>query len=127
MAHDGEKKRNKRHAGTSIAPLKVQLVRNKDGPVPVIAYVPGQELPPTVPFTAYTAPRAQTPATAALFSQTNPAVRSSELLLHSSAHPQLDFTGREAQTGPEALWNHYAAVYDPAKGTLQLLEARQMN
>ncbi|KAI5299230.1 hypothetical protein KEM56_003408, partial [Ascosphaera pollenicola] len=84
---------------------------------------PGVDLPSSVALTAYSSPRE---ADKSVFSQTNPSIRSSELLLQSSTHPRFDFLGRENQTGPDALWNHYAVVYDTEKGTLQIIEARNM-
>lgn len=89
----------------------------------ITASTPGVDLPNSVSLTAYSSSRE---ANKTALSQTNSGIRSSELLLQSSTHPRFDFLGRESQTGPEALWNHYAAVYDPEKGTLQIIEARGM-
>ncbi len=50
-----------------------------------------------------------------------------ELLLHSSAHPKLDWTAREeTSNGIESHLKHYVGIYDPGKGKLQLIEARKL-
>ena len=50
-----------------------------------------------------------------------------ELLLHSSAHPKLDWIAREeTSNGVESQLKHYVGVYDSEKGTLQVLEARKL-
>ena len=50
-----------------------------------------------------------------------------ELLLHSSAHPKLDWTAREeTSNGVESHLKHYIGVFDPEKGKLQLTEAKKL-
>lgn len=50
-----------------------------------------------------------------------------ELLLHSPAHPKLDWTAREeTSNGVESHLKHYVGAYDPEKGTLQLIEAKRL-
>ena len=50
-----------------------------------------------------------------------------ELLLHSSAHPKLDWTAREeTSNGVENHLRHYIGIYDPEKGKLQLVEAKKL-
>lgn len=56
----------------------------------------------------------------------NTNLSSTELLLHTSGHPKLNFTGREGENELDNLLNHYVAVYDPKENTVQLLEARKM-
>lgn len=47
----------------------------------------------------------------------------SEILLHSSTHPRLDYKGQEESSGNgEKLLKHYAAVFDPAAGKLTVIE-----
>ncbi|KAI5285795.1 DNA-directed RNA polymerase I subunit rpa49 [Ascosphaera aggregata] len=121
-AHKAEKS-SKRPSLQSIAPLNVQFIHNENGFTPVIASTPGIDLPNSVSLTAYSSPRE---VNKSVIAQTNSSIRSSELLLQSSTHPQFDFLGRESQTGPEALWNHYAAVYDSERGTLRIVQARNM-
>ena len=49
-----------------------------------------------------------------------------ELLLHSSAHPKLDYIAREESSdGSEGYLKHYIGVYDPETGELQLVQARK--
>ena len=50
-----------------------------------------------------------------------------ELLLHSSAHPKLDYIAREeCSNGSESHLKHYIGVYDPETGKLQLVQARKL-
>ena len=50
-----------------------------------------------------------------------------ELLLHSSAHPKLDWIAREeASNGIESHLKHYVGIYDPERGKLQLIEAKKL-
>ena len=50
-----------------------------------------------------------------------------ELLLHSSAHPKLDYLAREeSSNGSESHLKHYIGVYDSETGKLQLVQARKM-
>lgn len=50
-----------------------------------------------------------------------------ELLLQSSAHPTLDYVGREeSSNGSENLLKHYVGIYDPETGKLQLVQARKL-
>ena len=67
------------------------------------------------------------PYTKALPNASRHSVPGPELLLHSSAHPKLDWTAREeTSNGVESQLKHYVSVYDPEKGTLQLVEARKL-
>ena len=50
-----------------------------------------------------------------------------ELLLHSSAHPKLDYIAREeSSSGSERHLKHYIGVYNPETGKLQLVQARKL-
>lgn len=50
-----------------------------------------------------------------------------ELLLHSSAHPKLDYSAREeSSNGSGSHLKHYIGVYDSETGKLQLVQARKM-
>lgn len=56
-----------------------------------------------------------------------PSLAVPELLLHSSAHPKLDYTAREeSSNGSESHLKHYIGVYDPETGKLQLVQARRL-
>lgn len=78
----------------------------------------GVTISPSIPFQPYTKPRANV--------QQRPgrsrAIATTEVLLHSSAHPKLDYTVREEETQQR----HYVGVYDPATGKLEVTEARKM-
>lgn len=55
------------------------------------------------------------------------AIATTEVLLHSSEHPKLDYTAREEEAGgSDALTKHYVGVYDPKTGKLEVVEARKM-
>lgn len=48
-------------------------------------------------------------------------------MLHSSAHPKLDYIAREEfSDGSEGYLKHYVGVYDPKTGELQLVQARKL-
>lgn len=50
-----------------------------------------------------------------------------ELLLQSSEHPTIDYTGREEEAGgTDSLLKHYVGIFDPSTGKLQVMEARKM-
>ena len=52
-------------------------------------------------------------------------LRKEELLLYSSAHPELDYVAsEECSNGSDNYIKHYVGVYDPHKGTLNLVRAR---
>lgn len=56
-----------------------------------------------------------------------PSLTTPELLLHSSAHPKLDYIAREeSSNGSEGHLKHYIGVYDPETGKLQLVQARKL-
>ena len=83
------------------------------------ASTPGISLPPKTTFKPYTKSKTQqtdrssTPAT--------------ELLLHSSSHPKLDYVAHEeASEKAYGTLKHYIGVYDPHKDTLQLLPTRKL-
>ena len=50
----------------------------------------------------------------------------SELLLHSSGHPTIDFTATEGGTYADNHLKHYVGVYDPLSGLLDITEAKMM-
>ena len=56
-----------------------------------------------------------------------PSLAFSELLLHSSAHPKLDYIAREESSNrSESHLKHYIGIHDPETGKLQLVQARKM-
>ncbi|MCJ1247307.1 DNA-directed RNA polymerase I subunit rpa49 [Trapelia coarctata] len=92
---------------------------------PAIATTPGLDLPTNVPLKAYK--RARTGATHRGTAAGRSRQSDSELLLHCSAHPKLDYTAREEVSGgAESLLRHYVGVYDPKTGELQVVPARNV-
>ena len=86
------------------------------------ASTPGLSFPPDLTLKAYTKPRR--PNTS---STGKSPVTTSEHLLHTSAHPRIDYTGREEEGGgTDGLLSHYIGVYDPQSGDLQLMRARKL-
>src|SRR5579862_2876496 len=81
--------------------------------------MPGLALPRTTSFASFQRPRASN------HRNTSSGLASSELLLNSSIHPKVSYTGRE-ETADESLLRHYVGVYDPAIGELQVMEARKL-
>ena len=85
------------------------------------ASTPGLIFPKSFPLKAYTKPRRSSQKKA------RGAIATTELLLHSNAHPKLDYTAREEEAaGTNALLKHYVGVYDPETGRLEVMEARKM-
>ncbi|MCJ1478591.1 DNA-directed RNA polymerase I subunit rpa49 [Lambiella insularis] len=94
---------------------------------PAIATAPGLDLPTNFPLQAFERPRTNTTQTGAATSARRSASSQTELLLHCSAHPKLDYTAREELfDGPEGLLRHYVGVYDPATGELKVVQARKV-
>ena len=59
--------------------------------------------------------------------QVRPSLAAPELLLHSSAHPKLEYVAREdTSSGSESHLKHYIGVYDPETAKLQLVQARKL-
>jgi DNA-directed RNA polymerase I subunit RPA49 len=78
----------------------------------------GFGLPTPIPFQPYTKSSTNLPQRPGR----RESVATTELLLHSSAHPKLDYTVRDEDT----LQKHYVGVYDPETGTLEVTQARKM-
>lgn len=67
------------------------------------------------------------PYTKARQDASTPSLPIPELLLHSSAHPTLDFIAREESSNrSENHLKHYTGVYDPETGQLQLVQSRKL-
>jgi DNA-directed RNA polymerase I subunit RPA49 len=106
-----EERPHKRVALTSTIKV-IHLPKESIGPV--IASTPGFSIPKNITFKAY-----QNHAK----SRGDDRDGDSELLLHSSTHPRLDYKGQEESSGNgEKLLKHYAAVFDPAAGKLTVTE-----
>ncbi|KAI1979002.1 DNA-directed RNA polymerase I subunit rpa49 [Ophidiomyces ophidiicola] len=135
MGHESPEKKRKRSSEkhdrpskktaveSALPPLKVQFIDNPTAPVPVIASTPGLRLPENLSLSAYTKPRGKRVSKT---TATNSELLGSELLLQSSTHPKLDFIAKEGVDQLDSLWNHYVAIYDPKRNSLQLVEARKL-
>jgi len=87
----------------------------------VIVSTPGVDIPNSITLKPYKKTRRNA----------NPKSRgdiaTQELLLHSSEHPQLDYTAREEEVGgADTLLKHYLGVYNPETGIMEVVEARKM-
>lgn len=85
-----------------------------------IASTPGLSISSSTPFQAYSRKR-QKP-----LAHGEGIIAKNELLIQSSEHSTMDYTGREEEEGTDSLLRHYVGVYDPKTGNLQLMEARKM-
>ncbi|KAL8734811.1 MAG: hypothetical protein Q9166_001162 [cf. Caloplaca sp. 2 TL-2023] len=102
--------------------VKVSLIPDEDEWVPVVASTPGLSFPSDITLKPYKKSRKNN-----IFSTGKSPVPASEHLLHTSAHPKIDYIGREEEeSGTDGLLNHYLGVYDPQSGQLQLLRARKL-
>ena len=82
---------------------------------------PGLCIPNSVQFDTYTKSQASAPK------RSKKKTSSSELLLHSSSHPKLDYTAKEdGPGGRESHLKHYIGVFDPKTGQLSVIEAKKM-
>ncbi|KAH0544411.1 hypothetical protein FGG08_001437 [Glutinoglossum americanum] len=100
--------------------VQVSMIQDMDEWCPVIASTPGLALPKTTCFEPFRRPYINNQVRRKSSTSAN-----SELLLNSSAHPKIDYTGRE-ETAEDRLLKHYVGVYDPAIGELQVMEARKL-
>jgi DNA-directed RNA polymerase I subunit RPA49 len=96
------------------APLSISLLDNQDSLPPVLAVSLGQNAPALY----------MTPYTRSGVSAIGP---QSEMLLHSSAHPRLDFVAnKEFANSSDALMDHYIGIYDPQSSSLRLIQANRL-
>ncbi|MCJ1485002.1 DNA-directed RNA polymerase I subunit rpa49 [Schaereria dolodes] len=105
--------------------ILVSLVDVDEEWTPVIATTPGICLPSDASFKAYT--RARTSNVARPMLAGRSAISESELLLHCSSHPKLDYIAREEELSrADGLFKHYIGVYDSQTSRLELVEARKV-
>ncbi|MCJ1295948.1 DNA-directed RNA polymerase I subunit rpa49 [Xylographa carneopallida] len=110
---------------TSPQSVKFSFVSGGGDWAPAIAVAPGLDLPTSVPLQAYKKPRITTGPRSTSTGRST--LSESELLLHCSAHPKLDYTAREESSGEaDDLLRHYVGVYDPATGDIQIVPARKV-
>jgi DNA-directed RNA polymerase I subunit RPA49 len=89
----------------------------------VIALTPGLNIHSSTSLTPYTKPRRNAPKRAGQ----SGLIATKEMLLQSSQHVSIDYTGREEDAGrTDSLLKHYVGVLDPKTGKLRVIEARKM-
>ncbi|KAI0393987.1 RNA polymerase I associated factor, A49-like protein [Xylariaceae sp. FL0594] len=104
--------------------VKVTSVKVDDYCPPVIATHPGLCLPDSVKFQAYAKPAPSQPKQKR---SKHAAPSAPSLLLHSTSHSKLDYTGKEeGPGGRESHLKHYIGVFDPKTGQLSVIEAKKM-
>ncbi|KAF2738562.1 DNA-directed RNA polymeras-like protein I 49 kDa polypeptide [Polyplosphaeria fusca] len=109
---DGDRPSKRNAISPPPGNIKVEFVENKDVVAPVLASASGFDHIANVNFKPY-------------ISQAKD--KRSELLLHSSEHNTLDYVAREEKDGSSGSHlKDYIGVYDPATGTLKLMEARKL-
>ncbi|KAL8906967.1 MAG: hypothetical protein Q9171_006059 [Xanthocarpia ochracea] len=102
--------------------VKVSLLPDEDEWAPVVASTPGLSFRPNLSLKPFNKPRIPK-----LSSTGQSHITNSEHLLHTSAHPKIDYIGREEEGGgTDGLLSHYIGVYDPQSGGLQLMRARKL-
>ncbi|MCJ1413574.1 DNA-directed RNA polymerase I subunit rpa49 [Ptychographa xylographoides] len=126
-AADSERPSKKRaqESDTIAQTVKFSILKDTGDWTPAIVTTPGLTLPTTVPLNAYTKARSQTTPRATAAGRS--ALTEKELLLHSSAHPRIEYTAREEPAGSaDSLLKHYVGIYDPVTGSLQVVPARKL-
>lgn len=98
--------------------IEVSVIEDGDEWVPVLASTPGLSLPSDLSMKPYTKARQDA---------SRPSLAVPEFMLHSSAHPKLDYVAREEPSNrSESHLKHYIGVYDPETGKLRLVQARKL-
>ncbi|KAH7393442.1 RNA polymerase I associated factor, A49-like protein [Cadophora sp. MPI-SDFR-AT-0126] len=116
---DGSSKPSKRVAIEDDKQIRIS-VSDAGSWAPVIASTPGLAVPTSIHFKPYTKARRKA-------SSKSGSIAAKELILHSSEHPNLDYTAQEEEAGgADALLKHYVGVYDPETGKMEVMEARKM-
>ncbi|KAI9700300.1 MAG: DNA-directed RNA polymerase I subunit rpa49 [Candelina mexicana] len=109
------------------ATVKISFIDEHSGWSPVIASTPGISLPSNISLRAYQKTDPKPQSTAILPPGYKAPTPKPELLLHSSAHPQINYTGREEEGNSSASHlKHYVGVYDLKTGELQVIEAKKL-
>ncbi|OJI98983.1 hypothetical protein ASPVEDRAFT_50551 [Aspergillus versicolor CBS 583.65] len=107
----------------SLPPLKSSLTKDDSELAPVLINTPGVTKQPNVRLNPYLRTRSHAVDG---HSAGNDGIATTELLLQSSEHPKLDFTGREANDDADSQLKHYVAVVDPVSKTWEFVEARRL-
>ncbi|MCJ1388324.1 DNA-directed RNA polymerase I subunit rpa49 [Xylographa bjoerkii] len=127
ISQEGERPSKRIVSGRSVSEQTVKFsnVSGSGDWAPAIAVAPGLDLPTNVPLQAFKKPRTNTIPSPTTTGRST--LSESELLLHCSAHPKLDYTAREESSGgADDLLRHYIGVYDPAAGAIQILRSRKV-
>ncbi|KAI9884089.1 MAG: hypothetical protein M1823_004119 [Watsoniomyces obsoletus] len=94
---------------------------------PVVATSPGLAVPRDLSFQSYQkrrGPEERPPSHTA--TTTTSSIYRTELLLHSSTHPSIDYLAQEEEAdATDGLLKHYVGIYDPQTGKLEVVEARK--
>ncbi|KAI4111949.1 MAG: hypothetical protein LQ338_008343, partial [Usnochroma carphineum] len=127
--HDNDDRPEKRAATEhmQLNGVKVSLIPEANEWALFIAKTPGVSFPSNCPLKPYikTGKNNASKNNASSIGQTLSS--NSEHLLHTSAHPKIDYIGREEDgVGLDSWLNHYIGVYDPDTGQLQLVRARKL-
>src|ERR1700761_4925227 len=95
--------------------ITIQVIPSDEDLLPPILAVPSAINVPELPFETYTRKSPQV------------AIGKQELLLHTSRHPRLDYSGNENfGNGSDSLQDHYVGIYDPETRDLELHKARRI-
>ncbi|KAL8737605.1 MAG: hypothetical protein Q9181_001506 [Wetmoreana brouardii] len=113
---------------TPVDVVKVIFTPDEDGWAPILkgysssASTPGLTLPPNLPLRLYKKPRKNDTSSIG-----RPTIGESEYLLHTSAHPKIDYVGREeAVEEAQGLLKHYIGIFDERTGKLELTRAKRL-
>jgi DNA-directed RNA polymerase I subunit RPA49 len=113
-ASSHDKRPSKKAKSDADAPLSISLLDTQDSLPPVLAVALGLDAP-ALPMTPY----ARSGASAV--------TPQSEMLLHSSGHPRLDFVAnKDFANSSDGLMDHYVGIYDPASSSLRLVQANRL-
>jgi DNA-directed RNA polymerase I subunit RPA49 len=112
--HKRPSKKAKSTSDAAEAPLSISLLENQDSLPPVLAVTLGLAAPAS-PMTPYAR------------SGVSAITPQSDMLLHSSGHPRLDyFANKDFANSSDALMDHYVGIYDPKSSSLRLIRANRL-
>jgi DNA-directed RNA polymerase I subunit RPA49 len=86
-----------------------------------IASTPGLVISPDLAFNPYSKSRTKAR------NRLKPVYSDSELLLHSTTHPTIDYTAREGAAGQDDNLKHYVGIYDHNTAEVSVVEVRSMS
>ncbi|RMZ73269.1 a49-like rna polymerase i associated factor [Pyrenophora seminiperda CCB06] len=113
MKNGGPSKRKVVDAPEGI--VRVEMLENKESLGPLLAVMPGITVPSKISFNPYKR------------NEILPSGTTTELLLQSSDHSQIDYTARQEKDGSsESQLQDYIGVYDPATNKLQIVPVERV-